>query len=80
MKCYIGRRCFGFKDRGLHCCKRVIETRSFFTSELLGEPAMMMERDDGEWEQNKEAMTGMYFNSLFTRDEHMRLSICLIPG
>jgi hypothetical protein len=25
-------------------------------------------------------MTGMYFNSLFTRDEHMRLSICLIPG
>jgi hypothetical protein len=39
MKCYIGRRYFGFKDRGLHCCKRVIETRSFFTSELLGEPA-----------------------------------------
>jgi hypothetical protein len=39
-----------------------------------------LKRDDGEWEQNKEAMTGMYFNSLFTRDEHMRLSICLIPG
>jgi hypothetical protein len=33
-----------------------------------------LKRDDGEWEQNKEAMTGIvneYFNSLFTRDEQL---------
>jgi outer membrane protein assembly factor BamD (BamD/ComL family) len=43
-----------------------------------------LKREDGEWEQSKDAMTGMvneYFNSLFTRDEQLnpkRLLICLM--